>query len=431
MLKNKTLINVGWIVIGRIIQAVLSLIIGVFTTRALGPANYGLINYAGSLVSFCVPIMQLGFDAILVQTFVEEPDCEGETLGTAFACNVCSGFLCIVGLSLFCLFIHTDEPTTILVCLLYSIRLIFQASENIQYWFQAKLMSKYYTIAMLAAYGVVSVYKVYLLFTHQSVYWFALSYALDHCLITVILYIAYRRLSTQPLRFSWKRFLRLLSRSRHYIVSALVIVLHQQMDKIMLKLIIDEVATGIYSAAVTCAGMIGFVYGAMIDSARPGILKSKLTDQDQYEDKVSFLYGAVFYVAFLQTVVTLVCADLMVFVLFGEQYAESANVLRVCVLYISFSYFGSIRNVWLQAENKQKYLWLIDLFGSLMNIVLNFALIIPFGALGAALATVLTQFFTSVVLVFIMKPLRGNVKLFLQGLNPVWMLKHTKSYLKK
>jgi O-antigen/teichoic acid export membrane protein len=210
-----------------------------------------------------------------------------------------------------------------------------------------------------------------------------------------------------------------------------VIVLYQQMDKIMLKLIIDEVATGIYSAAVTCAGMIGFVYGAMIDSARPGILKSKLTDQDQYEDKVSFLYGAVFYVAFLQTVVTLVCAELMVFVLFGEQYAESANVLRVCVLYISFSYFGSIRNVWLQAENKQKYLWLIDLLGSLMNIVLNFALIIPFGALAAALATFLTQFFTSVVLVFIMKPLRGNVKLFLQGLNPVWMLKHTKSYLKK
>ena len=230
MLKNKTLANVGWIVIGRIIQAILSLVIGVFTTRALGPANYGLINYAGSLVSFCVPLMQLGFDAILVQTFIEEPDYEGETLGTAFMCNVCSGFLCIVGLLVFCLFVHADEPTTILVCLLYSIRLVFQASESVQYWFQAKLMSKYYTIAMLAAYGVVSIYKVYLLFTHKSVHWFALSYALDHCLITVILYIVYHRLGTQSLRFSWKRVLQLLSRSRHYIVSALVIVLYQQMS---------------------------------------------------------------------------------------------------------------------------------------------------------------------------------------------------------
>lgn len=51
-----------------------------------------------------------------------------------------------------------------LVCALYSISLVFQATEMLQYWFQAKLLSKYTAVASLAAYVIVSAYRCFLFY---------------------------------------------------------------------------------------------------------------------------------------------------------------------------------------------------------------------------------------------------------------------------
>ena len=58
---------------------------------------------------------------------------------------------------------NPNDPETMLVCVLYSISLVFQATEILQYWFQAKLLSTYIAITSLAAYVVVSAYRCFLL----------------------------------------------------------------------------------------------------------------------------------------------------------------------------------------------------------------------------------------------------------------------------
>ena len=80
---NKVIKNASWIIICRVIQALLALIISMITARYLGPSNYGLLNYAISIVTFVLPIMKLGITSILVQEFISEPEKEGETLGTS------------------------------------------------------------------------------------------------------------------------------------------------------------------------------------------------------------------------------------------------------------------------------------------------------------------------------------------------------------
>lgn len=70
------------------------------------------------------------------------------------------------------------------------------------------------------------------------------------------------------------------------------------------------------------------------------------------------------------------------------------------------------------AEKKQKYLWIINLSGATLNIVGNFFLIRFIDAEGAALASVVTQFFTNFILCIIMKPIRPTAKLILNALNP-------------
>lgn len=419
MSENKKIIqNASWIIICRIIQSLMSLVIGMISARYLGPSNYGLINYAASIVAFVVPLVQLGLRNTLVQEIVSAPEKEGQTMGTALFMSAITSLFGVLGIVCFVNIANRNETDTIIVCSLYSISLIFQMMEMIQYWYQAKLLSKYTSVTSLVAYTVVSAYKIYLLVTAKSVYWFAVSNALDFFFISVILTVIYYRIGTQRLSVSFSTAKRLFAKSKYYIISGMMVTVFAQTDRIMLKLMIDDAANGYYSAAVTCAGVTSFVFEAIIDSFRPVIFENKKTNQVGFKKNITRLYSVIIYSGLAQSIVLTAFAGFVVSKLYGAAYADSASVLQIITWYTAFSYMGSVRNIWILAEDKQSVLWIINLSGALLNVVGN-AILIPFlGANGAAIASVATQFFTNFILCFIIKPIRPTVKLIFRALNP-------------
>ena len=419
MRKNKVVQNASWIIGARVIQALLSFVIGMLTARFLGPSNYGLINYAASVVAFFTPIMELGITNIIVHQLIEHNDREGDTLGTALALNLFSAVFCIAGIIAFSIVANYGETETVVVCALYSILLVFKAVEILQYWFQAHLFSKYSSIATLTAYIVVSAYKFFLLVTHKSVYWFAISYAIDNCVIAILLWVLYKRLGVQKLRFSKNTAKRLFSQGKYYIVSSMMVTIFAQTDKIMLKAMIGAESVGFYSAAVTCAGMTGFIVTAIIDSFRPVIFEGKKKSEEVFNNYLVSLYSIIIYFSLAQSLVMTIGARVIVLIVYGNQYVPAIDALRIVVWYTTFAYLGSVRNIWLLAENKQKYLWKINLFGALANIALN-ALLIPwFGINGASFASLITQFFTNVIVGYIIRPISPNNALMVKGMNPI------------
>ncbi len=415
---GKIIKNASWIIVCRIIQSLLSLLIGVFSARYLGPSNYGLINYASSLSSYALPIMQLGLSAILVKEIINAGNAEGEVLGTVLTLSFVSGLLCVGGIALFSSVMSKGETETIIVCVLYSCMLIFQALEMIQYWFYAKLKSKYTSITMLLAYALTSAYKIFLLINKKNVYWFALSQAIDYFIIAVILLVIYKRIGGQPLRFSFARIKPLLSRSWPYILSSMLLVVFMQTDKLMLKHMVNDQATGYYAAACTCAGMTIFVFNAIVDSFQPIILEAKKVDENIFEKNMSQLYAIVIYLAVLQGIGITVLADIVVRILYGVEYLEAVNPLRIMSWSNVFYYLASVRNVWILAEDKQKYLWIINLSGAITNILINILLIPICGAMGAAVASLITQIFTNVFMGLLIKNVRRNNYLMWKGCNP-------------
>ena len=422
LINNKVFKNASWIIFCKIVQAVLNLVVTMLSARYLGPSGYGLINYAASVVAFVTPIMQLGLNSILVQEIVNTPEKEGEILGTSILMSFCTSFLTIGGVVAFVAIANQGERETIIVCALYSILLIFQSLELIQYWFQAKLKSKYSSVIMLIAYVVVSAYKIFLLLTNKSIYWFALSQALDYLVISSLLLIVYARLGTQYLSISWEHAKRLFAKSRYYIVSSLMVTIFAQTDRVMLKLMVNDAATGYYSAAVSCAGMTSFIFTAIIDSARPSIFEGKKIGQEIFERNIIRLYSVIIYFALLQCVFITAFAKIIINILYGNDYASSVDALRLIVWYTTFSYIGSVRNIWILAEGKQKLLWILNLSGALLNVVLNYILIPVWGIMGASFASLITQFFTNVVMGFIIKPIRRNNALMGKGLNPKYLI---------
>ena len=107
--------------------------------------------------------------------------------------------------------------------------------------------------------------------------------------------------------------------------------------------------------------------------------------------------------------------------MYGSDYSPAIVVLRIVVWYTTFSYLGSIRNIWILAEEKQKYLWIINLSGALFNVVFNLLLIPRLGIVGAAIASLATQIFTNVIIGFIIIPLRRNNVLMMESIHPKYI----------
>lgn len=428
--RNKILENAAWIVGCKIAQSVLNVLVTMLTARFYGPANYGLLNYAASVVAFAAPLMKLGLSTTLVQEIVHDPQGEGTTLGTALAMNLAASALSVAGVAAFVCVANPGEKATLVVCILYSLNLPLQALEMIQYWFQAKLRSKYMSISMLGAYLVVSVYKLFLLITGKSIYWFAVSQALDYGIISVALLVIYRRLGGQRLRFSWMRSRELFSKSRYYILSSLMITVFAQTDKVMLKSMMGDTVTGYYSAAVNCAGMTSFLFSAIIDSAKPAILQAaNKGSAENYRGKMVLLYRVVIYLALAQCVAIALLAPWIIRILYGSAYAPAVSMLRIVVWYTTFSYIGSARTIWILAEEKHDLLWKVNLYGALANVAMNLVFIRLWGANGAALASLLTQIFTNVLIGFLDPRLRENNTLLLRSLDPRGMLRQIKQFL--
>ena len=162
---------------------------------------------------------------------------------------------------------------------------------------------------------------------------------------------------------------------------------------------------------------------------RPEILKNKRISEEKFENSISLAYCVIFYASLIQCSVTSFLARPMIYMLYGEEYLPAVLALRVVVWFVTYSYFGSIRGIWILAEEKYKYVLWIDVSGAVLNIILNLLLIPVLGLIGASVASVLTQFFMNFVMGFFIKHLRRNNILMLKGLNPKFAIEQARNFI--
>lgn len=422
--ENKIIKNASWIIICRIGQAILSLVVTMITARFLGPSNYGLINYAAAIVVFITPIVQLGLGSVQVQELVNHREEEGKIVGSTLIMSFGAAVVCFFFLGIFVHWANGGEGETLLVCMLYSILLFFQGSELMQYWFQCKYLSKYASIVSLVAFAIVSVYKIIILMLGKSIYWFAISNSLDYLLIEGMLLYLYKRFGGIKLEFSFEVSKRLLNKGKHYILANMMIVVFTQTDRIMIKNMLGDAETGFYTAATTCACLANFVFLAIIDSARPTILEDYNVSEVKFEKGIAVLYSVVIYLSILINFMITIFAPIIIGIVYGEGYQSAITPLRLVTWFTTFSFIGSIRNIWILAKGQQKWLWLINVSGAVINVILNLVLINQMGVIGAAIASLVSQFVSNIAASYVIRDTRDNFRLMIMGMKPSFLFRN-------
>lgn len=416
MKQHKVVKNAGWIIAGKLMNKLLAFVVGIYTARYLGPSNYGLINYASAYITFFSAICTLGFNSILVKDFVNKPDEQGVSVGTAIVFRIAAGVfsgLMIIGIVSIA---DRDEPLTILIVALSSLSMVFQAFETLTYWFQSKLESKVASIASVFSYIVVSLYKIYLLINAYSVIWFALATSVEWIVTAIFLISAYKHQCGPAWSFRFDKGRELLAESSSFIVAGLMVSIYASTDRLMLKHMMSEISVGNYSLAVSLSTACGFILSAIIDSMAPGIFSIHAASKKAFDKKNRQLYAIVFYGSVIMSGLICIMAPLLINELYGMAFSGAVLPLRIVCWYTAFSYLGVARNIWMVCEKKQSYLMYLYLASALVNVMLNLYLIPICGEAGAAIASLVTQAATTMVFPSLIKELRPNCKLMIEAI---------------
>lgn len=428
LLKNRTVQNAGWLIMGRVVHVLLSFVIGLLSARYLGPSNYGLINYATAYTTFFTAFCTLGINSVLVKNFIDNPQEEGQAIGTTLILRLVSSVLSLITIAGIVRLIDGNDKVALTVVTLYSLGLVFHIFDTFNYWFQSKLLSKYYAIATLISYIVASFYRLLLLILGKSVEWFAIANSVDHFILSLLLVIFYKMNHGPKLSFSFRKAKQLLSVSCSYILSGLMVAVYGATDKLMLKQMLNESAVGFYALATTISNMWVFILSAIIDSLKPTIMRDHNENKQKYELGNRKLYAIIFYLSVLASVGISIIAPLFISIVYGKAYLPAVTPLRIVVWYVAFSYLGVARDIWIICERKQKYLKYIYIGSAGANVLLNLIFIPLLGASGAAIASLLTQISTIFVFPLFFKDFRPNVKIVLDAIRLKGLLKREKQY---
>ena len=415
LLHNRVAKNAGWLVAGKIAQMAISLVIGVLTSRYLGPSNYGLINYAGAYTAFFASICTLGINSVIVKELVDQPERDGEIVGTSLVLRALSSFFSALTIVAISLVVDANEPTTQVIVALCAISCVFQIFDTFNYWFQAKMRSKTTAIATFVAYTITALYKAILLIAGKPVTYFAFAMSVDYICMGVLLLIGYRKHGGGRLKCSFAYGAQLLKKSYHFILPGLMVAVYAQTDKIMLKQMLTEAEVGYYSTAVSLCNMWCFVLSAIIDSLYPPIMDAFKKSKEEFDKKNKLLYAIVFYLSVTVSLLLTFFGSFVINVLYGEAYAPAVAPLQVVTWYTAFSYLGVARNAWIVCMKKQKYLKYIYCSAAIINVILNFLFIPLWGATGAAVASLTTQILTVIVVPFFIRELRENSVLMVKA----------------
>ena len=408
--------SISWIFFGNVLYSLFKFLLDAFVARYLSLNDNGMLGYATSVIELASAVSGLGFAGILTREFVEDEDQAGQIL---CSCIISSGMVALVVIAVLqsvVIVLTPGEQTLHLVVLLQSSSALFGTLSLFVYWFRYKDKADTVAILRLAAFFISALWRVAVLLTNGGLLQYCIGLAAESLLFGLFLAVAYLRFYDGEFHFSMKRVKKVLKNSYPFIFSGLLITIYGQTDKIMLKSMVDNASVALYTASLRLACALSVIPATFIEAFRPTVMVLRIHDERMYLKRFRQLYAVVFWFSVAYGVFMTAFSKPIILLLYGEKYLAAVPSLSLIVWYSAFSYFGAINNMYMVSEYKSRWVQLTTLSGAVVNVVLNFLLIPRLGIIGAALASLLTQFVANFAMFWAVKALRPGFWNMLRGI---------------
>ena len=407
--------NIGWLMGGKIVNMILQFIVSLATARYLSPSNFGTINYVAAYVSFFSSIASLGLAVIVIREIATNRYDNNVVVWTSIWMRFATAVVSTISIIALMFITNQDDPIIAQIAFLESLSILFSSFDTINYYFQARLLSKWSSIAGVLAYIGMSLYRIYLLATNADIVWFAFATSTDMIFLTAFLMVFYIRIEGFHPKFNWALGKNLLHQSYHYLIAGLITILYAQVDRVMLGNMLDKAAVGYYSATLTISTLWSMIPGALIQTISPILYDTAQQDRSLYLRRLRQSYAVLFWLNAAYSLFVSIFAKWVILLLYGEDYLAATNALRIVVWYYGISTMSTLNQVYLANDDKNRYINLFCLSGLVTDVVLNALMIPVWGMNGAAIATLITHIVIQIVMPYTFKETREIAACIIKG----------------
>jgi len=393
---RKYFANTSWLMGERILRMGVSLFVGIYVARYLGPERYGLLSYANSFVGIFLAFATLGLDEIVVRELVKTPEQREIILGSSFLLKLVGTLIMWTAILTTVPFFENDLQTNLLITII-SFGVVFQAFNVIDFNFQANVKSKYVVHAQFVQLIISSIVKIILIVNEAPLIWFASVYCLDAIVLAIGLVFVYFYNGENIFCWKWsfEKSKYLLHDSWPLILAGVVVSIYMKIDQVMIKEMLGAKEVGLYAAAVKLSEAWYFIPMAITSSLFPAIINAKHYQKEDYYQRLQILYDLMVWIALAIALPTAILSSWIVELLYGNEYLESSSVLIIHIWSGIFVFLGVASSKYLLAENYIKKTFYRTFVGALLNIIMNYYLIGIMGIEGAALSTFASHFFAA------------------------------------
>ena len=244
----------------------------------------------------------------------------------------------------------------------------------------------------------------------------------------------HRRFGRIHFRIKFREGMKTLYELLPFGIYSILALIYLQMDTIMLAYMQDDSQVGHYQAAMRVAFAATVVSEIILASFLPLLAKAIRGDAVEFRAQALLLNKYLFVIGLVIASLLAIFTEGTIAVLYGSGYAPSVVLLRLLAVVVFLRFAGAGFGMIINISSNQKWCTIAVTLPAVMNVTLNCYAIPRYGAIGAAVTSIVTHVALNVFYTFFAyRAVRGVFigRLCLRGLLISAMVAIAAYYLKQ
>ncbi len=394
---RSSLSNIGWLGSDRMVRMLGAVLVSTLVARYLGPNQFGLLNYGLAIYGLFNTLSNLGLDSLVIREVALDAREEPHVLGTAFVLKAVGSVATTAGAILAARLLEPHDTILLIIVALMSIASISQALDVIDYFFQARVQSRYVAIPRMIVFVIASIARAAAVLLKMKLLAFAWIAALEVLATEIGLGITYLYVRRPQLRWQWHvgRAKELFAESWPLMISSLMIMIYLRTDQVLLGKMAPMSVVGNYAAAIRLSETWYSVPLIIAASVMPRLLQSREQNPARYYARLQLFYEVMVFLSVVITVLVLFAGPSLIRLLYGKEFTSAASILSVHIWTGIFVFLGAVSAQQYVHERITVSVMRRTALGAIVNVGLNLWWIPLWGGIGSAMATLVAQSISS------------------------------------
>lgn len=391
--------NTGVLLIGRVLNSILSYFLVIAIARYLGDVGLGKYSFAFAFIGIVMVFFDLGITTSAVKDLSRDKSRTKYYLHNLFSLRLVLSILSLVA-AFIVINLLNDDPSIILIVSLAALAMFFESMcLTFKVVFRAHEIMEYDAISKFVERLLALVIGYYVLVTYQNITYFIVVLVGSFSVMFLINYLVSLYLFERP-KLVWNPtfWKKLVVKSLPYWFTMLFKTIYFKVDTVMLSFLIGYSVTGWYNAGYMIIDALAFIPTIVIIAVFPAMARYYKESKEKLLSTYIIVFRYLFVIALAIGVGITVLSPRIIQFVYGEGFANSAIALQILIWANLFLFVNLVSGYLLNSIDEQKWFTIAAFVGVVANIILNLILIPTYSYKGAAFATLITEILIFVVL---------------------------------